>query len=273
MVLQEVRDGQAVLAVLRHPERQRFKALQEEPRRVGSQRRPLVAEADRAQTHDEGQRIRVAEIMGETQAVVAAVGQIVEVEFRIGPVEIARVDDGAADGRAMAADPLGKRMDDDVRAIFDGAQQRRRRERRIDDQRQMVFFGDRRISFDISDIQARVADRLDVDGARLVVDGGLHGDEIVDGREIHLDALLRQNRVELRIGASVQVVCGDDFVALLRDVRDGEVDGRRAGRDGQRRRAAFDRRQTLLQNVLRRIHQAGVDVAAFAKREQIGPVL
>lgn len=39
----------------------------------------------------------------------------------LAPVELAAVDDHTADGGAVAADPLGRGMDDDVGAVVDGA--------------------------------------------------------------------------------------------------------------------------------------------------------
>lgn len=39
------------------------------------------------------------------------------------PVELAGIDDDAADGGAVAADPLGRRMDNDVGAVVDGARE------------------------------------------------------------------------------------------------------------------------------------------------------
>jgi hypothetical protein len=39
----------------------------------------------------------------------------------LAPVELAAVDDDAADGGAVAADPLSRRVDDNVGAVLDGA--------------------------------------------------------------------------------------------------------------------------------------------------------
>ena len=41
----------------------------------------------------------------------------------------------------------------------------------------------------------------------------------------------------------------------------------------QRRDAALERGEALLQHVVRRVHDAGVDVAQFLEREQVGGVL
>ena len=44
------------------------------------------------------------------------------------PVEGAAVDDHAADGGAVAADDFGRRMHDDIRAVFDRAKEHRSEE-------------------------------------------------------------------------------------------------------------------------------------------------
>ena len=61
-----------------------------------------------------------------------------------------------------------------------------------------------------------------------------------------LDAGVREDRVELREGASVEVVGGDDLVAGLRDVRDGEEDRRRAGGKRLGRCAALKGRAVMV---------------------------
>jgi len=73
---------------------------------------------------DEGERRQcLRQIQGPAQTVV------VEVRFREQrvpaglPVELAGIGDAAADGSAVPADPLGERIDHDVRAVVDGAQQ------------------------------------------------------------------------------------------------------------------------------------------------------
>ena len=204
---------------------------------------------------------------------VAAVGLVVKRELRVGPIELARIDDHAADAGAVSADPLRERVDDEVRAVVQRAQQRRRREGRVDDEREVVLLRDGRVALDVRDVEGRVADGLDEDQARLLVDRGLHGGEVVHRGEVHLDAGVRQDRVELREGASIEVVRRDDLVAGLRDVRDGEEDRRRAGGERLGRRAALECREALGEDVVRRVHEAGVDVAQLAKAEEVGAVL
>ncbi len=157
--------------------------------------------------------------------------------------------------------------------MFDGAEEGGRGECGIHHEREMVFLRDGGISLDVRDVKRGIADRLNEEEARFFCNRRLDGREIVDRREIHLDARVRQDGVELREGAAVEVARRDDLVAGAGDVRNGEEDRRRPGGEGPRRRAALQRREALLQHVVRRVHEPGVDVAEFLESEQIRAML
>ena len=53
---------------------------------------------------------------------------------RLSPGEGSRVDDDSSEAVAMPTDPLSERVDNDVRAMFDGVRQVRRGEGRVDDE-------------------------------------------------------------------------------------------------------------------------------------------
>src|ERR1019366_10579921 len=116
--LEEARDGERVLAVALDAQVQRLQALQEEKRVEGRQRRTEVAQEDDAQAH--GER-RGAERLREREAVVRGLRIREEgLEARVlPPVEVSAVHDRAADGGAVAADPLRGRMEDDVCSVLD----------------------------------------------------------------------------------------------------------------------------------------------------------
>ena len=106
VALQPAGDRERVLAVALDPQRERLEALEEEERVERAQRRTDVAQALDAELEDERERperLRVAD------AVVARIG-LDEVGLEAlagGPVELAAVDDDAADRGPVAADPLG----------------------------------------------------------------------------------------------------------------------------------------------------------------------
>ena len=185
-----------------------------------------------------------------------------------GPVELAGVDDDAADGGAVAAEELGGGVDHDVGAPLDGPHQRRRGAGVVDDQRQAVLVGDGGELLDVGHVELGIAERLGVDGAGLVVDGGANAVEVVGVDEADVDAQPRQRVVEQVVGAAVERCGGDDLVAGGGQGGDGQGFRRLAGGRRQSRRAAFERGHALLEDVGGGVHDARVDVAELLQREQ-----
>ncbi len=117
-VFEPAGDRQRVLAVALDPQRERLEALEEQERVERAERRADVAQPLDAELEDERE---VAERLAVDDAVVRRV-RVRELRepARGRPVEVAAVDDDAADRRPVAADPLGGRVDDDVGAVLDG---------------------------------------------------------------------------------------------------------------------------------------------------------
>ena len=97
--------------------------------------------------------------------------------------------------------------------------------------------------------------------------------EVVGVDEADLDAEARQGVVEEVVGAAVERGGGDDLVAGRGEGGDGEGFGGLAGGGGERRRAAFERGDALLEHVGGGVHDAGVDVAELLQREEAGGVV
>jgi len=126
MGVEPASEGEGVRRLPIDPQRQRLESLEQ---KKGVERALTGAEV--AQTLDPGTdderdvavRTLRAECFGEDESVVAGgrLGECWKPAAR--PVKVARVDDDAADGRAVTADPLGGRLDDDVGAVLDGATQ------------------------------------------------------------------------------------------------------------------------------------------------------
>ena len=144
----------------------------------------------------------------------------------------------------------------------------------VHDDRDLVLvrdLGDRR---DINQVRVRVANGLDVDKLRVVLDGSFKrfrtAFRIHEGR---VDAVIRQRVFEQVVRSTVQRVRRDNVLPLVRERLHRVGDCRRAGRHRQRRRAALKSREAALQDVLRRVRQTPVDVARVAKTEAIRRML
>ena len=83
------------------------------------------------------------------------------------------------------------------------------------------------------------------------------------------DAQLGQRVVEQVVRAAVQARAGDQVVAGLDDVQDRQrLGGLTAADAAERADAALERRDALLHDRLRRVHDPGVDVAGLGEPEQ-----
>ena len=191
-----------------------------------------------------------------------------------GPVEGPAVDDHAADGRPVPADPLGRRVDDDVRPVLDRPEEERRARRCCRRRRErpgrVRHVGD---GAEVRHVQPRVADRLHVDRLRRLVDGVRERPRIVAVHEAGGDAQPPQRVLEQREGAAVEGRRGDDGIARLRQVQQRQRLRRLPAGHRHRRRAALQLRDAPLEHVGRRVHDARVDVAELLEPEQAGRVL
>ena len=189
------------------------------------------------------------------QAVVVRIGIVEQGKARVVlPVELARIGDDTADARAMPSQPFGERVDDDVRTMLDGTQKVRRGEGRIHDERQAMLVRHFGHGSHVGEIQHWIADGFDEDGAGLGGNGLLEVFGIARVHKAGGDSKLRQDGVELGIGATVQVVGRDDFVASLGNGNNGVEDGRCARGQGHRGRAPFKLCDSLLKNVRGGVH-------------------
>jgi hypothetical protein len=140
------------------------------------------------------------------EAVVARVGLGEAGEPAAAPVEIAAVDDDAADRRAVAADVLGGRVDDDVDAPLDRAVEHRRRHvlsmmSGTPASRAILPTSSKGEDVERGIAEALAVERLGVGPQRAAEGVGIGG---VDER--HLDAELGQRVVEKVVGAAVELL-------------------------------------------------------------------
>jgi len=101
---------------------------------------------------------------------------------------------------------------------------------------------------------------------------------IVDEGDLHPE--FRHRVVQEVVGTAVQRWGCDDVVARLAQGHEGQRRCRLAGRHGERAgkadgrdAAALQRVDARLERTLRRVHDAGVDVADLGKAEQVGRVV
>ena len=205
--LQKFCHRDAVFAVAGGSQRQRFQALQENPCCIRGKGRALISQTHCPQPQSESYLIQISQIVSKTQTVVAPVGFVIESKLRVAPIKVAAVDHRSANGSAMSAYPFGQRVDDNVCSVFNGTQQCWRRKGGIHHQRQMIFSGDFRISFDIRNSQSRIANRFDINRPGAFIDCTFHGGKVVQRRKVDLDPLLGQYGIELGKRPTVKVIC------------------------------------------------------------------
>ena len=211
-----------------HADAERLDALQQLKRIGRRQARAEVAQAFGARPHDEG---GLAELLVEDDAVIAGIGFGQLRKFsRRAPVEAAAIDDDAADRDAVAADPFGRRVHDDIGAKLDRPAEIGRRKRVVDQQRN---FGVMRDGGDLRDIQhfeAGIADGLADHQARIGLDRRAECVEIARFYKCGGDAEARQRMRQQVDGAAIERGGGDDMVAGIEQRGDRQMQRRHAAR-------------------------------------------
>ncbi len=126
---------------------------------------------------------------------------------------------------------------------------------------------------EVGHVEAGVADRLGEPGAGAVVGCGGEPGGVGGLDEANLDAEAPERVQEDVPGAAVERGRRHDVVAGAGEVEQCEHLGGVAGATRDRRAAAFERRDALLEHVVGRVHDARVDVAEGAQAEQVGGVV
>ena len=143
----------------------------------------------------------------------------------------------------------------------------------VDHQRHALLVGDAGQSFNVGDVELGIAQGLGVESPGFLVDGRPQAVKVVGIDKAYVDAEPRQGVVEEVVGAAIERGGGDDLVSGAGQGRNGQGFGGLAGGGGQRGRSPFERGHALLEDVGRRVHDAGVDVAEFLQAEEPGGVI
>ena len=128
--------------------------------------------------------------------------------------------------------------------------------------------GKRRQLLDIHHVQLRVAQRLSVDGARILSDRRRNPVEVVRVHKLHLDAQPRQRVVEEVVRAAIERSRGHYLVTGRGQRRRDQRLRSLAGGCGQPGHSTLQRRHALLKHVGGGVHDAGVDVAELLQRKE-----
>ena len=151
-------DGKRILRVPLQAQMQRLDSLQQQERVERRECRAGVAQTLHASFQDERQR---TERFPVGNAVVRRIG-LDEVREAAGgfPVELAAIDDDAADGIPVAAKELRRRVDHDVRPVLDRTKQGRRGRGVVDNVGNAVLVRDGGNLLEVNDVELRIAERF-----------------------------------------------------------------------------------------------------------------
>ena len=212
------------------------------------------------------------EALGIGHAVVALVGSAQAGVF-VGvfrPVEPAGIDDRAAECARVSVHIFCGGVDDDIRAPFERAAVDRRGERVVEDQRYAVAVGRGGEFLNVQHGQRGIGDGLAVHGLRVGAEGGvqlLRAAVGVDERDLDTHALHRDGEeVE---AAAVDARRAHQMVARADDVEDRKEDRRHPGARQHGGCAALKRGDARRDGVVRRVLQAGIEIAARLQIEEL----
>lgn len=192
----------------------------------------------------------------------------------LAPVELAAVHNHAPDGGAMPTNPLGGRMHHNVRPVVDRpAEIPARPEGVIDHDRHARLVRDRDNGLEVRHVVARVADALDVDRFRPVIDQAVKLVGLVTLDELGGDAQAREGDFELIVGPPVQIARADDVITTVRQRRDDHELRSLARGCSDGGSSTFEGGDALFQHVNCGVHDAGVDVAKLLEPEEAGAMV
>ena len=189
------------------------------------------------------------------------------------PVELAGINNDAAEGRAVAADELGSRVNNDISAVLNRTDEVRGTESVVDYERQTVLVRNLCDSLDIRNIGIRVAESLDVNRLSIVLDSAFQFFQIVCINEGGLNAELRQSMCQQVVAAAVDGLLCYDVVASLSKCLNGVGNRCGAGSGSQSGNTALECCNALLEHILRGVSQTAVNIACIRQTETVSRVL
>ena len=148
-----------------------FCPLDERPGGEWGYRCSLIPQKNRPDVSDKS---GVGDSFCKTDAVVASVRFPQCGEFSGFPVGFPRFDDDSSQSRAVPADKFGRRMDDDICAVFNRAEEIGCSECIVNDDGQSVFMRELYQSVDIGNVCVGVPEGFDIKNFGVRANGGFH---------------------------------------------------------------------------------------------------
>ncbi len=188
---------------------------------------------------------------------------------------VAWTEQGATQRIAMTANVLRQRMNNEIRAEFDGSGHNRRRKRRIHGKAHVVRLADLRDRLDVRQPDDRVDWRLYEYEPRVVLYRRFDVRHVAGIDRRHLDTEARQGMSHEFGAARVLHVAHDQVIARRQVAEQQRGRGRHARGKRQARLRTLQHAQLVLQLIDRRIAPARVDVGHVAlvevlDRERLG---
>ena len=187
---------------------------------------------------------------------------------------MAAINDYASHAGAVAANPLGAAVCDDVRSHLDRLGQiATHAESVIHDQRDTRVMTDLRNSRHIRDVELRVPDRLDIDRTRVLIDRIPDLLCILARHKLAMDVELLKIDAELVERATVEIHRADEVMARLTAGGDGHELCGMAGSGGDSTDASLEHCHAVLEDGVSWVAHAGIHIAVLGPGELAGPVI
>ena len=183
------------------------------------------------------------------------------------PIELSGIDYNPSQRGSVSADELRGGMYHNIRSVFHGTNEVRCPERIVYNQRNAVTVGNIRYFLQINQVAIRIAEGLDENGLRMLLNCLLEVIQIarVDKRGRH--SIDRQGISQQVIGSSVDSIRRHDVVSLTGDILDGIRNGSRTGSHRQGRHSPFQRSNPLFEHSLCRVRQTTVNISSLFQTE------
>lgn len=188
------------------------------------------------------------------------------------PIELATVNDNAAEGRAVTTDELCSGMNHDVGTMLQWTNHDRC-EGVVNDEHDVVTVSYLCHSFEIGDIRVRVSECLGIDHLGVRLYSLLKSLEVIDIDDSVCHALVGKSVGDEVEAATVEVVGCNDVVTCQHYVLQCVSHCCCATGNGETCHATLESRDALLEDTLSRVCETAVDVACVTKTEAVCSVL